>query len=128
MNDDDDDYSDEIASEDDVVIVMNVHLPSTDAPKTKSSESFQYYRNTIVHEQFHPTNAIWLPSLKYVPSEEDPNDPKPWREFPSTMHEYFNYGFTEAVWDAYRFKQLTLRKMFSEKPQNVQRKKHTRTK
>ena len=106
------DFEPEIPSDDEIAIILNVHLPQDGQRFDLASIA---PKRPTFSDQLSPTNPVWLPSLRFVPPPPDADtDPKPWRDFPSTMNEYFNYGFTEPVWEAYKFKQQELRKMFPE--------------
>jgi hypothetical protein len=95
-------------SDNEITIILNVHMP-VDGRQAMTMRSF-------LPDQFHPTNPIWLPSIKYIPPDPEKDiDPKPWRDAPMSLGDYFNYGFTEQVWNAYRFKQTELRQMFSDR-------------
>lgn len=112
----DSEYSDgESANEEEIAIIMNVHMPQQEGQRQRFDP---FYRQNQKH-QFHPTNPICLPQIVFKPPQldavKDDEDPKPWRETPKLMPDYFNYGFTELVWEAYKFKQQALRRMFSEK-------------
>jgi hypothetical protein len=110
----DSDTEPEIPSDDEIAIILNVHMPAEGVPMGYDGESMGGRHATV--DQFRPTNPIWLQSLRFVPStNDDDSEPRPWRDAPSTRPEYFNYGFTELVWDAYKFKQYELRRMFADK-------------
>ena len=104
------DFEPEIPSDDEIAIILNVHLP-------QEGQRFDPIpKRPPIFDQFRPTNPTWLRSLRFVPPNLDADtEPKPWRDYPTTMNEYFNYGFTEMVWEAYKFKQQELRKMFPDK-------------
>ena len=72
---------------------------------------------------FHPRNPVIYPKLKFeMPKlDEEGEEMKPWKKIPSTRDTYFNYGFTEEVWEAYKFKQLELRKLFGPKRKVITR-------
>jgi hypothetical protein len=113
MTDDlDFDSEPEIPSDDEIAIIVNVHMP---CEGRAFDRDFVPARPTF-HDQFRPTNAIWLPKIKYTPPDPKADaEAKPWVQVPSSIHEYFNYGFTEAVWEAYKFKQHELRRIFADK-------------
>jgi hypothetical protein len=115
MTDPDADFDSEpeIPSDDEIGIILNVHMPQEDR-----SAAYQVMipARPQFSGQFRPTNGIWLSSVKFVPPESHAtSDPTPWRDVPSTMPEYFNYGFTEMVWEAYKFKQYELRRLYPDK-------------
>ena len=108
-------------SEDDDIII-EYRPPKKSEISTKTDLGNKLDSNKKFRPQsdvFFPTNPIFYPKLKYTPVviEEDPlkSENKPWRDIPSTRNDYFNYGFTEEVWEAYKFKQIELRKLFSSK-------------
>jgi hypothetical protein len=107
----DSDTEPEIPSDDEIAIILNVHMPAEGGAMGYDHE-FPGGRQAAV-DQFRPTNPIWLQSLRFVPTVNDA-DPRPWRDVPASIPEYFNYGFTELVWDAYKFKQAELRRMFAD--------------
>ena len=115
MSDIDSDFDSEpeIPSDDEITIVLNIHMPQEGKSSFDASMRPKIVRSKL-NDQFHPTNPIWL-GKKFVPVVPQDDDPKPWREFPATMNEYFNYGFTELVWIAYKHKQQELRKIYGEK-------------
>ena len=117
---DDEQFDVELDSDDDIAIILNVHLPQESMDRSSLPENFHYNR-AFVNHQFQPTNPVSHPLLKFTPIDpenEDKEEPRPWRDNPKCMPDYFNYGFTEKVWEAYKYKQLTLRRLFSERNQN----------
>ncbi|KAH0786784.1 pre-mRNA 3'-end-processing factor FIP1-like isoform X1 [Histomonas meleagridis] len=114
----DSDYTDDTENEEEVAIIMNVHMPIQEEQRQRYDPFFSLAAH---HQQFKPTNFIALPNLKFVPTieeEKEGDEPKPWRETPKLMPDYFNYGFTELVWEAYKYKQHALRQMYSDKKTN----------
>lgn len=120
-NSDDEQFDQELDSDDDIAIILNIHIPqpSQNDGGNTYTDTFQF--RPIAHDQFAPTNSISYPGLTFSPADnenEDKDEPRPWRDNPKTMPDYFNYGFTERTWEAYKFKQLMLRRMFSGRNQN----------
>ena len=101
------------SEDDDIQIVLNVRDEDVVEKKEKARPRLnEYYKKS---GEFSPSDPVALTSLKFVPPEEDPDIPPekvPWRTCPATeLIYYFNYGFTEAIWQAYKFKQEELRKL-----------------
>ncbi|OHS93902.1 hypothetical protein TRFO_39964 [Tritrichomonas foetus] len=126
----DEEFDVELDSDDEIAIILNVHLPQVSQNDAFNylPDNFQY--RSVSHDQFLPTNPISYPHLKFTlldpekekeKEEKEKDEPKPWRDNPKTMPDYFNYGFTERVWEAYKYKQLTLRRLFSGRMQNGNR-------
>lgn len=118
---DSEDFDKELDSDDEIAILLNVHIPQPSQNDSLNAfpDNFQY--RSTAHDQFAPTNPISYPGIKYTPIDienEDKDEPRPWRDNPKTMPDYFNYGFTERTWEAYKFKQLMLRRLFSGRNQN----------
>ena len=118
---DDEQFDQEQDSDDEIAIILHIHIPQASQNDTGNAYFDNYQLRPIAHDQFAPTNPISYPGLQFNPisaENEDKDEPRPWRDNPKTMPDYFNYGFTEQTWEAYKFKQLMLRRMFSGRNQN----------
>lgn len=116
----------ELDSDDDITIILNIRIPQASQPG-QPNQYPEFFHRSVTHDQFSPTNPIVHPILKfpaYDPENEDKDEPRPWRDNPKTMPDYFNYGFTERVWEAYKFKQITIRRLITRNP-NVLNKNRT---
>ena len=108
-----DEYSQRPSDEEDLNVTLV--LPKREE---KQAPVQREEKKTLQTQQtgFYPTNPVIYPKLKFVmPNLEEGADLKPWRKLPNTRDTYFNYGFTEEVWEAYKFKQMELRKLFDPK-------------
>jgi len=106
----DDPFSPVNSEDDDVVFICQVtHYEPDEPSKPRPARPIARSKQTA----FNPTNPVFYPKLKF--NLTIPDGSKPWRDMPSTRDDYFNYGFTEEVWEAYKFKQNEIRKMFSSK-------------
>lgn len=92
----DDDYSN--SDSDDVELITQETRTSDQRPQNLSK--VHSYKNSIF---FCP----WRMPENYE------KEKKPWFGQPEKQPDYFNYGFSEIVWEAYKFKQAELRKEYS---------------
>ena len=86
----------------------------------------------MIEAKFRPTAPVFHPSLHFSQAKieaklNEPSDkPEPkWKQFPSLLTDYFNYGFTDIVWEAYKYKQEALRRLY--RPEGTE-KRHRRKK
>ncbi|EAY20370.1 hypothetical protein TVAG_193460 [Trichomonas vaginalis G3] len=110
----DEDYSYPNSEDEDVNVVC--HIPHKEAKASVSLTVQQQKPRLPQHTGFKPTNPVFYPKLKFVkPDLTEGAENKLWVKMPSTRDTFFNYGFTEEVWEAYKFKQLELRRIFAKK-------------
>lgn len=111
----------DVESDDDIVVICNVHDPSQKAQPAMMTIPLR----PRAIRGFKATNPVWLTSVRshYVPVDlsSAAEKAKPWREMESRRNEFFNYGFTDYVWDAYKFKQQELKGVFTAKSQSSSR-------
>lgn len=114
-----DEFSDEyskVPSEDEGIFIT-LTVPRKEEKTTTVAAAPRKEEKIQNQTGFYPTNSVIYPKLKFVmPNlDEEGAEMKPWKKLPNTRDTYFNYGFTEEVWEAYKFKQVELRRLFSQK-------------
>lgn len=122
-----DEYSYPNSEDEDVNVICHVGQRETKAVATPAVQTQK--PRLQAHTGYKPTNPVIYPKLKFqMPDLTVGAENKLWVKMPSTRDTFFNYGFTEEVWEAYKFKQLELRRIFSKKARQKEAKKKEATK
>ena len=71
---DDEQFDQELDSDDEIAIILNVHVPQPSQNEAGSAYPDNFQFRPISHDQFAPTNPISYPGLQYNPVDTEPKN------------------------------------------------------